>query len=172
MSNCETVGIEWTNYLYLSINQLCPSSRTIWERALVGSQRSRQARRPPTPPQSTSQIRPGRAAHDPMGGINERVRAHTRTCNRRLQTTTIRSETSKRMQQENEGAAQRPFFRHTDMRPSVSNASKFPVRFRFRFQPGTGPLQRVLPHQNPIRCNWASFTTKNPPFQPHNFGPN
>ena len=33
--------------------------------------------------------------------------------------------------------------------PSVSNGSKFPGRFRVRFQPGTEPLQRVST-QNPL----------------------
>ena len=55
---------------------------------------------------------------------------------------------------------------------SVSNGSKSPGRFRVRFRPGTELLQRVLPHENPDRCNWASFTTKNPAFQHHKFGSN
>jgi hypothetical protein len=42
--------------------------------------------------------------------------------------------------------------------PSVSNRSKFPVRFRVQFQSGTGPFQ------------WVS--TKNPAFQIDNFGSN
>jgi len=50
---------------------------TVWERALVGSERNRRARRPPTSLQWTSQIRAGRAAHDPEGGTNEGVRVHT-----------------------------------------------------------------------------------------------
>jgi hypothetical protein len=41
---------------------------------------------------------------------------------------------------------------------SVSTGSKFPVRFRVRFRPGSGPLQLVL--------------TKNPAFQVDNFGSN
>ena len=41
---------------------------------------------------------------------------------------------------------------------SVSNGSKFPVRFRVRFQAGTRPLQRV--------------STKNPAFQIYYFGSN
>ena len=52
---------------------------------------------------------------------------------------------------------------------SVSNGSKFPVQFRVRFQHRTGPLQRILPYKNPDRCDRASFTTKHPAFQPHNF---
>ena len=51
-----------------------------------------------------------------------------------------------------------------------SNGSKSPVRFWAQFQPSTGPLQCVSPHENPDRCNWAAFTTENPAFQPHNFG--
>jgi hypothetical protein len=58
-----------------------PSDRTIRNGALVGSQGSRYARRPPTPPQSTSQIHPGRADHDPAGCTNERVRAYTGASN-------------------------------------------------------------------------------------------
>jgi len=50
-------------------SSLRPSGCTIWEWALVGSQRSRQARRPPTSPQSTSQVHPGRAAHNPKGAL-------------------------------------------------------------------------------------------------------
>jgi hypothetical protein len=49
---------------------------------------------------------------------------------------------------------------------SVSNGSKSPGRVRFR--PGTEPLQRVLPHENPDHCHWAGFTTKNPALQVHN----
>jgi len=41
---------------------------------------------------------------------------------------------------------------------SVSNGSKFPVRFRVQFRPGTGPLQRVF--------------TKNPAFHAYNFSSN
>jgi len=55
---------------------------------------------------------------------------------------------------------------------SVSNGSKSPGRFRVRFRPGTEPLQRVLPHENPDRCHWAGFTTKNPALQVHNFRSN
>jgi len=96
-------------------SSLRPSSRAIWERALEGSQRNRQARRPPTSPQSTSQVRPGSAAQNPKGGINEGVRAHTRACDLRLLTTTSCSEASKRMQQQIEGAARRPIVLHTNM---------------------------------------------------------
>ena len=77
---------------------MSPSGHTIWERALVGPQRSRQPRRPPTPPQSTSQVHPGLADDDPAGRTNKRVRAHTISCDIRLQTTAIHSESSKRMQ--------------------------------------------------------------------------
>ena len=55
---------------------------------------------------------------------------------------------------------------------SVSNGSKFPGWFRVQFRPRTEPLQQVLPHENPHRCNWAGFTTKNPSFQHHKFGAN
>jgi len=95
-------------------SSLRPSGRTIWERALVGSQTSRLVRRPPTSPQSASQVRPGSAAHNPKGGINNRVRAHTRACDLRLQTTMICSEASKYMQQQIEGVARRTFILHSD----------------------------------------------------------
>jgi len=55
---------------------------------------------------------------------------------------------------------------------SVSNGSKSPGRFRVRFRPGTEPFQWVLPHENPDRCHWAGFTTKNPALQVHNFRSN
>jgi len=55
---------------------------------------------------------------------------------------------------------------------SVSNGYKFPVRFRVRFQPGTSPLQWVLPHKNTDCSDWAGFTTKNRAFQPDNFRSN
>jgi len=55
---------------------------------------------------------------------------------------------------------------------SVSNGSNPLERFRVRVGTGTEPWQRFLPHENPDRCHWASFTTKNPAFQPHNFGSN
>jgi len=57
----------------------------------VGPQGCRQGSRPPTPPQSTRQIHPGRAAHDPEGCTNERVRAYTCAGNLGLQTTVIPS---------------------------------------------------------------------------------
>jgi len=75
-----------------------PSGHTIWKRALVGSQRSRQARRPPTPPQSPRKVHPGYAANDPSCRTNERVGAYTSASNLRLQKTAIHSETSKHMQ--------------------------------------------------------------------------
>ena len=53
--------------------------------------------------------------------------------------------------------------------PSVSNGSKSPGRFRVQFRPGSEPSQQVLPHENPDRCHWAGFTSKNPAFQVHNF---
>jgi len=57
-------------------------------------------------------------------------------------------------------------------RRSVSNGSNPLERFRVRV--GTGPelLQWVLPHENPDRCNWAGFTSKNPEFQRHIFSSN
>jgi len=55
---------------------------------------------------------------------------------------------------------------------SVSNGSNLLVQFRVRVGTGTEPLQRVLPHEIPDRCNWAGFTTKNRAFQTHNFGSN
>jgi len=55
---------------------------------------------------------------------------------------------------------------------SVSNGSNPLERFRVRVGTGTEPLRRFLPHENPDHCNWAGFTTKNPAFQPHDFGSN
>ena len=52
---------------------------------------------------------------------------------------------------------------------TVGKGSNPLVWFRVRVGTGTKPLQRFLPQENPDRCNWASFTTKNPAFQPHNF---
>jgi len=43
---------------------------------------------------------------------------------------------------------------------SVSNGSNPLERFRVRVGTGTEPWQRFLPHENPDRCHWASFTTK------------
>jgi len=94
---------------------ISPGGRTVWEWARVGSQWSRQARRHPTPPQSTSQVYPGRAADNPAGHPNETVRAYASAGNPRLQTTAICSETSKRMQWQAEGATPQPLLRRTDM---------------------------------------------------------
>jgi len=55
---------------------------------------------------------------------------------------------------------------------SITKGPKFPIQFRVQFQPGTRLLKWVLPHENPNNCDWASFTTKNPAFQPHNFRSN
>jgi len=55
---------------------------------------------------------------------------------------------------------------------SVSNGCNPLERFRVRVGTGRELLQWFLPHENPYRCNWAGFTTKNPAFQPHNFGSN
>jgi len=51
---------------------------------------------------------------------------------------------------------------------SVSNGSNTLEGFLVRVGTGTEPLQLVLHHKNPNRCNWARFTTKNPEFQPRN----
>jgi len=104
-------------------SSLCPSDRTNREWALVGSRTSRQERWPPSSVQSTSQVRPGRAAPNPNGGINDGVRSHTNACDLRLQTTMINSEATKRMQQQTEGATQRPCVWHTDM-PSGRHRSR------------------------------------------------
>jgi len=50
-----------------------------------------------------------------------------------------------------------------------SNGSIPLERCGVRVGTGTELLQRVLPHDNPHRCNWAGFTTNNPVFQHHNF---
>jgi len=55
---------------------------------------------------------------------------------------------------------------------SVSNGSNKPDQFQVRVGTGTEPLQQVLPYENRDDCNWAGFITKNPVFQPHNFGSN
>jgi len=54
-------------------SSLRPIVRTIRVRALVGSQRSRQARRPPTSPQSATQVRSGSVSHNPKAAINAGV---------------------------------------------------------------------------------------------------
>jgi len=77
---------------------MCPSGCTIWERTWVGPQRSRQTRRPPSSPELRREVCPGYAAHNPTGCTYERVRANTRPCKLTLQTTVIRSETSRWMQ--------------------------------------------------------------------------
>jgi hypothetical protein len=55
---------------------------------------------------------------------------------------------------------------------SVNNGSHPRERFRLRVGTGIELLQRFLPHENPDSCNWAGFTTKNPAFEPLNFGSN
>jgi len=55
---------------------------------------------------------------------------------------------------------------------SVSNGSSLLEGCRVRVGTGTEPLQWALPHENPDRCKWAGFTTKNPAFQHHKFGSN
>ena len=119
---------------------LRPSGRTIWERALVAPQRSKQARQPPTSPQSTSQVGPGHAAHIAKGSINEGVRAHTRACDLRLQTTMSHSEAGKCMQQQTEGAAKGPFIQYTDM-PSRSDRTH--ARLDNRRHELAGPRRRT-----------------------------
>jgi len=47
---------------------------------------------------------------------------------------------------------------------SVSNGSNPLERAWDRVGTGPEPLQQALPHDNLDRCNWASFTTKNPEF--------
>ena len=45
-------------------------------------------------------------------------------------------------------------------------------RFRVRVATRIELMQPVLPHENLDCCNGASFATKYPAFQPHNFGSN
>jgi len=52
---------------------------------------------------------------------------------------------------------------------SVSNGSNPLERFRVRDETGPEPLKRALPHENPDRCNWAGFITKNPALHHHTF---
>jgi len=65
-------------------SSLRSSGRTLRERALVGTQRNREARRPPASPRLTSQVRPGGTAQNPEGGTNEGVSAHISDSNLRL----------------------------------------------------------------------------------------
>jgi len=88
----------------------------------------------------TSQIYPGRAAHDPTGSINERLRAYTRARNLRLQTTAIRSETSKRVQQQVKEASPKPLFRDAGMQSSEDRARAWPDNQRHEL---AGPRRRV-----------------------------
>jgi len=55
---------------------------------------------------------------------------------------------------------------------SVINGSNPLVQFWDKVGTGSELLQRVLPHENPACCIWASFTIKNPAFQSHMFGSN
>jgi len=73
-------------------SSLRPSGRNIWEWPLVGSQRSRQAKWPPTSPQSTRQVCAECTAYMPQGSNNEQVGAHTGTGDLRLHTATFRSD--------------------------------------------------------------------------------
>jgi len=119
---------------------VCPSGRNIWERALVRPQGSRQAAQPPTPPQSTSQVHPGRAAHDPARRTNERVRACTGAGDLRLRTTVIHSENRKRMQQQAKGATQQPLLWGADMQCGQESASAWPDNGRPEL---AGPTRRT-----------------------------
>ena len=117
-----------------------PSCRTVWERTVVGSQQSRQTRRSPTSPQSTSQIYPGRATHDPTGGTNERLRAYTRASNLRVQTAAFCSEASKRVQQQTKETTPKPLFRDAGMQSSEERARAWPDDRRHEL---AGPGRRV-----------------------------
>jgi len=117
-----------------------PGCHTMWERALVGSQRSRQARRPPTSPQSTSQIYLGRATNDPMGSINKRLRAYVRAHNPRTQTTALRSEASNRVQQQANEATPKLLFRDVGMQCSEERARAWPDNQRHEL---AGPGRRI-----------------------------
>jgi len=119
-------------------SSLSPSGCTIWEQALDRSHRTRQARRAPTSPQSASQVCPASAAHYPKGGINVGIRAHTCACDLRLLTTTSRSEAGKRMQQQTEEAARRPFVLHTDM-PSSQDRTRTRLGNQMHTLAGPGP---------------------------------
>jgi hypothetical protein len=55
---------------------------------------------------------------------------------------------------------------------SVSNGSKFPGRFRFRFHPNPDRGNGSYHTKKPAHRKWAGFTTKNPAFQRHNFASN
>jgi len=72
-------------------NSLDSSGCTIWEQALVGPHRSRQARWSPTPTKLPSQIHSWSAAHNTMRGNDERGSTYTRASNLRLQITMIHS---------------------------------------------------------------------------------
>jgi len=61
----------------------------------VGSDGRQPTRRPPTSPESTSQVNPGRAADNPEKCTHDRLRAHTCGSGPRRQTTTVRGKTSK-----------------------------------------------------------------------------
>ena len=65
-----------------------------------------------------TQGHPGIAAHDPTRRTNERVRADTSAADLTLQTTAIRSETRKRMQQQAKSGTQQPLLRGADMQSS------------------------------------------------------
>jgi len=87
-----------------------PSCRTVRERAVVGSQRTRQTRRSPTSPQSTSQIYPGRATHNPTRSVNKRLWAYTRARNLRIQSAALCGEASKHVLQQAKKTTPTPLF--------------------------------------------------------------
>jgi hypothetical protein len=58
---------------------LCLGRRAIWEQALVGSEGRKPARQPPAPPESTSQVNPGRTAYNSKKCAYEGLKAHTAT---------------------------------------------------------------------------------------------
>jgi len=119
---------------------MCPSCGTVCERALVGTQRSRPARQPPTSPQLTSQIHPGRTAHDPTVCNDERLRAFPCAHNLRLQTTAICSEASKCMQQQVQRPTPKPLFRDTVVQRSERRERACPDNRR---QEPAGPGRRI-----------------------------
>jgi len=107
-----------------------PRGRTIWEWVLLGSQGIAQARRPPSPPQSTSHVHPVRAAHNSTACTNETVSAYTHVGNSRLQTAVIRCETSRRMQQQAKRVIQKPFLHCTNMQSGQGRVGPRPKNQR------------------------------------------
>jgi len=58
------------------------------------------------------------------------------------------------------------------MKDSVSSGCKFPVWFRFGFQPKPDRGNGSYHMNNPDCWKWAGCTTNNRAFQDYNFGPN